>query len=75
MSFILENVKKNRLALAIFNPSIIAAIKHYFPNNADSAEFLDLVNTRWIISSQKKDSIIAINLAMQLFEEVENLNF
>ena len=48
------NCKQNvRVALAIFDPSTIAAIKHYFPENADSADFLDLVNTWWVISNSK----------------------
>ena len=37
--------QKVRVALDIFDPSTIAEMKHYFPDNADSAEFLDLVNT------------------------------
>ena len=41
-----ENCKQNvRVALAILESPTIAAIKHYFSDTADSAEFLDLVNT------------------------------
>ena len=48
------NCKQNvPVALAIFDPSTIAAIKHYFPDSVDSAEFLDLMNTWWTISNSK----------------------
>ena len=40
-----------RVAPAIFVHPTIAAIKRYFPGIADSAEFLDLVNTWWVISN------------------------
>ena len=48
------NCKQNvRLAKVIFDPSTIAAIKHYFPDITDSAGFLNLVNTWWVISNSK----------------------
>ena len=48
------NCKQNvRVAPAIFDPSTIAEIKHYFPDNADSVEFQHLVNTWWVISNSK----------------------
>ena len=48
------NRKQNvPVALAIFDPSTIAAIKHYFPDNGESAEFLDLMNIWWTISNSK----------------------
>lgn len=48
------NCKQNvTVALAIFNPSTIAAIRHYFPEHADSAGFLELVNIWWTISNSK----------------------
>ena len=54
MSFILETKQDVRVVLAMFDPSSIAAIKHYFRNNADSAEFLDLVKTWWVTSNSKR---------------------
>ena len=52
--FHLGNCKQNvRVAPDIFDPSTIAANKHHFPGNADSAEFLDLVNTWCVISNSK----------------------
>ena len=42
------------VALAIFDPSTIAAIRHYFPEHSDSAEFLELVNIWWTISNSKQ---------------------
>ena len=50
----LGNCKQNFLvALAIFEPSTVAANKHYFARNADSAEFLNLVKTWWVISNSR----------------------
>ena len=43
------------VALAIFDPSTIAAIRHYFPQYADSAGFLELVNIWWTISNSKSN--------------------
>ena len=42
------------VAIAIFDPSTLSTIKHYFPENADFAEFLDLVNTWWVISNSER---------------------
>ena len=48
------NCKQNvAAALAIFDPSTIAAIRHYFPDHSDSAEFLELVHVWWTISNSK----------------------
>jgi hypothetical protein len=48
------NCKQNvAAALAIFDPSTIAAIRHYFPDHADSAGFLELVHVWWTISNSK----------------------
>ena len=41
------------LALAVFEPSTIAAIRNYFPNKEDSAGFLNLIYTWWTISNSK----------------------
>ena len=42
-----------RVALVIFEPSTVTANKHNFVRNADSAEFLDLVKTWWVISNSR----------------------
>ena len=40
-------------ALAIFHPTTSAGIKNYFPDRDDAAEFLNLINTWWILSNAK----------------------
>ena len=40
-------------ALAIFDETTIAAIKSYFPNRIDAAQFLNLFRIWWIISNSK----------------------
>ena len=40
-------------ALAIFHPTTSAAIKFYFPEKTDAAEFLNLIFTWWTISNSK----------------------
>jgi len=41
------------IALAIFHPTTSAAIKTYFPDKVESAEFLNLFHTWWTISNSK----------------------
>ena len=40
-------------ALAIFHPPTSAGIKNYFPDLDDAAEFLNLINTWWIVLNAK----------------------
>ena len=40
-------------ALAIFHETTITAIKSYFPDREDAAQFLNLINTWWTISNSK----------------------
>ena len=48
------NCKQNvPVALAIFDPSTIAAILKYFPEAQDSADFLSLISTWWTVSNAK----------------------
>ena len=48
------NCKQNvPVALAIFNETTSAAIEQYFPERKESADFLRLFNTWWIISNSK----------------------
>ena len=48
------NCKQNvPAALAIFHRSTFTAIKHYFPEKVDAAEFLNLINVWWTISNSK----------------------
>ena len=42
------------VALAIFDPTTFAAIRRYFPENSDSAEFLNLFYVWWTISNSKE---------------------
>lgn len=41
------------VALAIFDPTTIAAIRKYFPEREDAAGFLHLINVWWTISNSK----------------------
>lgn len=41
------------VALAVFDPSTIAAIRNYFPDKEDSAGFLNLIYVWWTISNSK----------------------
>ena len=42
------------IALAIFDPTICAAIRRHFPEQNDSADFLDLFYVWWTISNSKE---------------------
>ena len=42
------------VALAIFHPTTSAAIKRYFPERSDAAEFLNLIYVWWTISNSKQ---------------------
>ena len=44
-----NNKQSVPLALAIFSPTTIAAMKNYFPNRPDSANFLELISKWWVI--------------------------
>ena len=57
------NVKQSvPIALAILEPSTRAAIIRYFPQAQDSADFLELFHTWWMISNSK----VRINTSHQL---------
>ena len=48
-----DNKQSVPLALSIFHPTTSAAIKSYFPDRSDAAEFLNLINIWWTISNSK----------------------
>ena len=41
------------VAIAIFDPTTIAAIRQYFPEKKDSASFLKIINVWWTICNSK----------------------
>ena len=53
-SFTLVTAKQNLpAALAVFDPSTIAAIQQYYPENQDSTGFLHLVHVWWTLPNSK----------------------
>ena len=50
------------VALAIFHETTYAAIRSYFPDQIDAAEYLKLINTWWIISNSEDQYNFSNNL-------------
>ena len=48
-----NNKQSVPLALNIFHETTISAIKSYFTNESAAAEFLNLINSWWVISNSK----------------------
>ena len=56
-----DNKQSIPLALAIFDETIYAAIRSYFPNREDAAVFLHLISVWWSISNSKVKNIYNTN--------------